>query len=193
MAWKKIETVIEGVAPTVMNCGQTIDPLNDYAKQIKEFAGKRSKTEDDYKRLYKLQWFASLYLNDDGKPYWPEDNLLACLLAAAGTTRGLRKRLEGGGLLVPEAHPIIYDGPTDPEKMYADPRFVLRVAAHNKANNSRIMSCRPIFRKWKLPLTVMYEPSIVNQEDVLKLIEEAGSRIGLACWRPRYGRFVVSK
>lgn len=195
MALQTIETRIRGVVPCLMCNGQSADPLNPYAKAIKQLGETSSKkrTDDWYLRMYQTQFESSLYVNENGQPYWPEDNILAMILTAAKSKRGLATLLAGGGLFVHEAHPLEYDGPKDVKGLYADSRFVLRCMAVNGSGpqKKRVVTCRPIFRQWELPLTLVYETEIVNKDEILRCLQYAGARVGLSNWRPRYGRFVV--
>ena len=41
---------INGIAPVIMHCGQTADPLNHFAKAMKKCSGKRNKTQYRFRR-----------------------------------------------------------------------------------------------------------------------------------------------
>jgi hypothetical protein len=62
-----------------------------------------------------------------------------------------------------------------------------------KAGTSRVIRTRPIFREWSAELVVKFLPSLLNEKDVRSFLVTAGEQIGLLDWRPRFGRFSVSR
>lgn len=193
MAWEQLNFTLQGVSPTIMTNGATIDPLHPTSKALSEIMTKQAKkrTEEDWATIYKLQYMACLYVNEQGEPYWPEDNIMAMFRSGAAKFRE-GKMVEAGGLLIAEAHPLEYKGPSEPEKLFADPRFVLKNSVRNKTG-IRMVVCRPIFRDWKLQLTVHHDPSVVDKAKVKRWLEVSGQQVGLSTWRPRYGRFEIVK
>ena len=57
MAIVEKKYTIEGTLPTLMHNSQTADPMNPYAKETKKYTGKKKKTEDDYREIYRLHFF----------------------------------------------------------------------------------------------------------------------------------------
>ena len=55
-----------GISPLIMHNGQTADPLNKFARELKQLSGKRKKTDEDYAAMAKIEWMAGLYVNNDG-------------------------------------------------------------------------------------------------------------------------------
>ena len=82
-----------------------------------------------------------------------------------------------------------YDGPTDVDKLFKDPRFRDRRIA--RIGKDKIMKTRPIFPTWELSFTASYLPELVNEKQVARALEVAGRTKGLADYRPRYGRFEI--
>ena len=61
------------------------------------------------------------------------------------------------------------------------------------STKGRINRYRPCFRKWELEFVITVLDDRIKT-DVLKLaLDEAGRTQGLGDWRPRFGRFVVTK
>ena len=81
--YRTVSFRIKGVVPTIMCNGQTSDPLNPFAKQMKKISSKRNKTEDDHLELARIEWHASLYVDAKGRPCWPSENIEAMMIAAA--------------------------------------------------------------------------------------------------------------
>ena len=185
-----MEFEIEGVTPTICHNGQTCDPLNRFAKAIKEISGKRKKSDKDYEDMARLEWEAGFYFDKDMKPCWPGQNIKRMILDAAKKSK--EGPLAKTGVIVSGLFPILYQGPKDVEGMWNDDNF--RIAAKVKVQQSSVIRTRPIFPEWRLKFTVMTNSEIVNKNQVKQWITTAGQIIGLSDWRPDYGQFsVVSK
>jgi hypothetical protein len=186
--FQTIEFEVKGIAPTIMHNGQLVDPMNPIVRKMKEFTAKKSKkTDDDMVELARLEFLGSLYLTDKNKPCWPGENIETMVRAAARTER--RGKDVEKAVLCDGNWPLIYDGPSDPEKLWEDARFRLVKAV--KVGPSRVMRTRPIFPAWSLKFTLHYDSELVNREDVVRWVEIAGREIGLSEWRPKHGRFEV--
>jgi len=61
------------------------------------------------------------------------------------------------------------------------------------STRGRITRYRPVLKEWKLAFTVEVLDDRISKEIVKLALDEAGRTNGLGDWRPRYGRFVVSK
>ena len=193
--YKAIRFVIKGVVPTIMHNGQTSDPLNRYAKEMKKLTSKKTKTDDDHLAVAKVEWFAALYVDDKNRPCWPGENIESMIVAAARKTKlGIQAK---SAIIVDGNIPLDYEGPKNAEKLWSykpfdkNP-FISRVPV--VVNRSRVMRTRPIFTDWSLTFTVHYLPNMLTEDNVIEFIETAGTTIGLSDWRPKYGRFhVMSK
>jgi hypothetical protein len=182
---------ITGITPTIMHNGQLANPLNRWARAIKEITGKRKKSEEDMEAIARLEFLGSLYLldGDSGAPCWPGVNIEIMLRDAA--------RLEKRGkdvmrsVWVPDDAPLVYDGPKAPEKLWEIERF--RDIRSAVVSGRRIVRCRPVFHDWKLEFAVQFSAEAVNPDDVARWVRIASSSIGLSDFRPRYGRFNVDE
>ena len=76
---------IKGVVPCIMHNGQLADPMNEFAAAMKEITSKHHKkiTTTDREELLRLEWMGSLYVDDDGSPCWPGENIEAMIRSAA--------------------------------------------------------------------------------------------------------------
>ena len=183
---------LEGVVPVIPHNGQLADPLNDFAKAIKAISKKRAKTEDDYAKLARLEWEGSFYLDDNGKPVIPGENVEAMLVAAA------KKKKQGpaakAGIIVVGVFPIEYDGPKDLPKLWEDEQF--RKVSPVVVQRSRVIRTRPQFPTWALEVEVHFLPDQLDPDDLDQHMVIAGRIIGLCDWRPNaplspgpFGRF----
>jgi hypothetical protein len=190
--YKAIRFTIKGVVPTIMHNGQTSDPLNRYAKEMKKLTSKKIKTDEDHLAVAKVEWFAALYVDDKNRPCWPGENIESMIVAAARKNKlGIQAK---SGIIVDGNTPIDYEGPKNAEKLWSYKSFdknpfISRVPV--VVNRSRVMRTRPIFTDWSLTFTVHYLPTMLTEDQVIEFMEIAGTTIGLSDWRPKYGRFHV--
>ena len=181
----------------LMHNGQLSDPLNAYAKSMKEISKKVSKTDADHAELKRREFIGSLYFDsDDPKakpahkgmgPFIPRDWLEAMLIEGARKKRK-GKDFESSIFVVDEQYPLEYDGPRDMESLSTDPKFRLEkriVVGKGKS----VIRTRPLFRNWRVTFEVEFPAEFINASDVEEAITAAGHLVGLGDWRPRYGRF----
>lgn len=184
---KLIEVTIEGITPTLTHNGQLSDPMNKWAKAIKEISGKRDKSDDDYVAMARLEWYGSLYLNDQEQPCWPSECIESLLISAA------KKSKEGPkaktGLLIEGMFPILHPGPKAIDDLWADEGYRMRSPV--RVGTSRVIRTRPIFRQWSIDLQIYFSPEVVNKANVMQWLAVGGREVGLSDWRPKYGRYEV--
>lgn len=187
---KEIGFRLTGIAPLIVHNGQLADPLNKWAKLMKAITSKRNKTEADLEEMSKVEFFGGLYLNDSG-PCMPDFCLDALMISGAKIFKDGNKA-KSGCWAVRHAD-IEYDGPRDPEEMFADGRFVIRVGAKPPSSSGRVQRTRPIFRDWAMSVAYEYDDTICNEKDIVAWMTNAGAQKGLCDWRPKYGRFTTEK
>jgi len=180
---------IVGVAPLLMHNGRLADPLDNIVRQIKEVSGKRHKTDADHEEMARLEWLGSLYLHD-GEPCIPSDVLEAALIGRGSAARKQKMgKQAAAGLMVFDNAPLEYEGPRDPHEMWKMEEFRFRCRV--KIGQASVMRTRHIFKDWAANVTVMYNPDVINSDDVKLWMDIAGAEVGLMDWRPKYGRFEV--
>lgn len=186
MAWKTAKFKLTSDCPMLMHNGQTADPLNEFAKAMKQISSKRKKTDADHEEMARIEFLAGLYVGPDG-PIIPAANVDSMMIAAA------KKHKEGplaksGAFCVKDAR-LEYDGPRAPDELWKDERF--RHRALVRVTTSRVARTRPVFNEWSAVVEVNYEDSVVNFGRVEEWFWTAGTQIGLGDWRPQHGRFSV--
>jgi hypothetical protein len=182
---------LTGTAPLIMHNAQTADPLNPYARAIKELTAKRTnKTDADELEISRLKFVAGLYYDDQDGPYLPAANVFRCLIEAGSMTRD-GKKVERGVVFLADRSRLEYDGPRDLNGMWGDgtTRFVdRRLAAVNRV---RIPVTRPIFPEWSASFEVLVDEEVLNPGAFRALAEKAGRAVGVGDYRRFYGRFAV--
>ena len=190
---KKLHFTITGDAPLLMHNGRLADRDDPYTRKMKEITSKRNKTDADYEELARLGFLGALYLSDD-KPCVPGLIFEAALISRGGAARKEKMGKEAAAALwVVDDSPLIYDGPTDPEELWKDKRFVLQNLV--KVGQSKVMRTRPIFKEWSAEITVEFNENLIDEESIRRWIEVAGEQVGLMDWRrldalvPHFGGF----
>lgn len=185
---------IEGVTPMIIDNGQTANPLNSYAKKLKELTGKRNKSEEDIEKLLMVQWEAGLYWNDKIGLYMPNENMSAGFYKAAKKNK-LGKSCSAVTFTDPLGFPIITKNHTDFQALKADPENKLqKIVVIQKA---KTLSCRPIFKEWKMNFELEFENAEINPTDVKLILNTWSRSIGIGVWTPGsprpgvHGKFII--
>ncbi len=179
---------IEGSYPLLMQSDKLADPIGPDAIKLKEYSGKRKKTDEDYEAMKKIEWFANLYTDDKKTIVIPLANLYRMMVDAAKLSkRG--KMIERSVLQDDMDFPLEFDGPKDLRALYEKDEFVDRRTV--VVRGSRVVRTRPRFPQWKLTFQLKYDPSIANPKDLDEILHSAGKYVGLGTYRPRFGRFEV--
>jgi len=171
-----------------MHNGQTADPLNRFAIELKKLNGKRNKTDADYEQIARIEFAAGLYMSESG-PVLPFANIESMMILAAKKTK------EGptakSAVFCLQDASLVYEGPRDVEGLWKDDRF--RFSRIVRVGTARVARMRPIFLEWSAFVTLRVEIEQVNPERVNAWMQTAGDWIGLGDWRPQYGRFSAQR
>jgi hypothetical protein len=180
---------IAGDGGMVMHNGQTANPLNPYAKAIKQISGKRKKVDADHEAMAEIEWEAGLYLDDDKGVYLPGYVVEACIVNGAKKTKDGQTAktclfVDGDAQFFVDSKPVKLD------ELRGNPKYQLAVPV--KVQTSRVMRTRPMFKNWSSKFTLLVMKDVANTVAVKSWVENAGSLVGLCDWRPRYGRFRIT-
>jgi hypothetical protein len=186
---KQFSLKIVGTSPLLQQAETLANPLHELTKAYKAVSGKRKKSEDDHLWLMRSEWEASMYFDPEIGPYLPAQNLESCI-AEAGKINRLGKTIKQAVQVLTDRAALQYEGPRTKAEMwamggkFADVRGVAVVG-------KKIMRCRPIFLGWSASFDLAYMEDVIDRDDLIRTIEEAGRRIGIGTYRPRFGRFEV--
>lgn len=179
---------IKGTSPLLMQAETLANPLHELTKAHKAVSGKRKKTEDDYLWLMESEWSASMYYDSEIGPYVPALNMEGCI-AEAGKIHRLGKTIKQAVQVVNDKAKLEYEGPRKKEALWKSNKFA-DVRGVNVAGK-KIMRCRPIFLGWSAQFDIAFMDDVIDRADLVRVVEEAGRRIGIGTYRPRFGRFSV--
>ena len=185
---KALKFEIRGRTPLLMHNGRLSNPLDDMTKSLKEATSVRKKTDEQINEVAHREFLGSLYVDDAGRPVIPSS------VIEAAVTNGAKKNKLGkqfsAGVFCDDDATLLFKGPTTPEKLWADPKFRLVVPA--RIGQVRVLRCRPMFRKWALTFTLVFDDGVIaNAQDVERAVEVAGRLVGIGDWRPKFGRFDI--
>lgn len=188
----KLETMtvsIKGASPLILHNGQTANPLNKFARQLKAVSGKRNKTEEDFETMAKIEFLAGLYLNPEGAYILPGHNIEAALLE--GAKKNKNGRLVQGGAFINEDPILTFRGSDKtPDELWDGGEHALMVSVRVQRN--RVMRTRPLIPAgWTAEVKVTFDAGLVEKSAILQALQVAGLERGIGDWRPKYGRFVI--
>jgi hypothetical protein len=186
MTRQRLRFKLTSESPLLLHNGQTADPLNRFAKQLKQVNSKRGKTDADFEEVARIEWFASLYLHEK-RVCLPSEVLEAGLIGGARKLK-LGKQAQAG--LYATHHAILeFDGcELSPEQLWErdQNRFTVGV----KIGMNKVMRTRFRVDTWSTSVELLFDDGLLNKAQVLELVRITGEQIGLCDWRPKFGRFV---
>ncbi len=180
---------IVGTAPLLMHSDKFANPLHPATKAHKALTGKRKKTDDDHEAIAKSEFLGGCYHDAANGFFVPGQNFDASFLAGAKLQK-LGTNWKRGAVVVTDKAKLLFNGPSDPESLWSDPRFV--DCRGVKVGTSKVMRYRPIFLEWATEVQVAVNTDVLDVREVQKAIEDSGKLIGVCEYRPRFGRFEVS-
>lgn len=180
---------VEGTAPLI----QHRYPLPDFADVSK--GGRPATGEKDYSQ----EWRQYLYVNSDKQVYQPASHFEGCLIKASagykiqgGRGKTYSQLFKGSVFVSPDE---ILHGIENPEsldfdgdkRLYLDLRPVV-------VQRARVARIRPCFKPgWKLDFEITVLDDQIPTNVVNEVLILAGRTVGVGDFRPRFGRFMVTR
>jgi hypothetical protein len=190
MKMSTIELKLTGISAILMHSDRGANPLDPAAKAHKALTSKRKKTDDDHEAIAKSEWMLGLYYDPNIGPYVPSANVRSSLVEGAKFNK-LGATVKRSTIPLTDRITLEYNGPRDPEKLFADAKYV--DCRSVKVGTSRLMRTRPCFVDWSIRFSMMFDPTQIEQDQLLTAFENAGAMIGLGDFRPTcsgvFGRY----
>ena len=167
----KVKVSVEGNAPLLMN--KFIETKTTESKRGKKVY---DPVEEAEKKTYRTE---------DGKLYLPNTHFKASMVKAATDFKMVGKKTYKdyvkSGIFIEESEIIL-----EPQKyeIFACPVVIQR---------ARVMSWRPMFKKWSCSFTMEIADDMINPTTLKEILEMAGKYKGVGDFRPEHGRFKVTK
>jgi len=190
----RIRIDVTGTSPILLHNPRMVDPEFEINRQIKALTSKRKKTDEDLKQIEKLEWYGGLYegpgANGSTIVVLPTRKLRKCLINAGRITK-MGKFVERALSFASLQVPLVHDGPTDIDAIFADKRF------HNRdsvgVGGKRVMRVRPQFSTWAITVDGLFIEDVgLNLDELRSVAELAGLSEGLGDNRVNgYGRFTA--
>lgn len=180
---------ITGTSPLMFHADKLANPLDPATKIHKSLTSKRKKTDEDHLAIAKSEFISSCYWSQEDRFFIPAQNLDATFLGGAKLQK-LGVRWKQAALILEQRIKLLHDGPSTPEKLWDDPRFI--DVRGVRVGQSKVMRYRPIFLQWSAELTVALNTDVLDLAEAKKAIYDAGKLIGTCEFRPRFGRFEVA-
>lgn len=186
---KQMKLKIQGITPMIHHSERLANPFDPLSRSLKKLTAKRGKTETDLLEIARVEWEGGLYYDTDaGRPCVPGYNLLAAAING-GKIRKLGTAVKRAVLVLEDKVPMLYDGPRDIDSMFSDKNFV--DVRSVKVGTAKVARCRPIFKNWALEFTVVWDDSVLQEDQLLTVFSDTGAMVGIGDYRPRFGRFEV--
>lgn len=188
---KQINITIKGITPLLMNRMSPEQLLALHTGEKKKFKV-RPQPRDEAK--------SRAYLTEDGMPYLPTENFMACLITA-----GMYIRLDGKRQMSTRQSTLL-PGFLTIENPYLPLTGLNDIAAtwevdmrqgRNPNGGEAVCIIRPRFDQWSFSASLLIDIDSIAEDMIRELIDMAGSRVGLGDFRPQrrgvYGKFKVVK
>ena len=182
---KKYKVCIEGISPLLMHGSQNVGMDGDTGKK----KGGNALLGD------KNEWKKTIYFDENIGVYVPAINIEASLIEGAKQYKigrgSATKYVKSGVFITDNELQLKVDGNTikSLDEVEVDQRTV-----KNPSTKGRNMRYRAIFKMWSTEFTIMVSSDDYISEDLLKnIIDYSGMYVGVCDFRPRFGRFKVTK
>ena len=184
----ELTLTLTGDRPMLMHNGRLANPLDAYSQALKQYVGKRNRTDEDILAIMKIEARGGCWETPDGHLGIPEAAVFSCLLEAA-KQRKLGKVLPKALRYDPDAFvPITIDGKTMLCDDYLKDLDNIDYRAV-KVGARKVMRSRPRIRHWSATFTFDLDEGVIDARNLIPTIEYAGQYVGLGEWRPRLGTF----
>lgn len=184
---------LKGYDSLLVNNPQTSDPLNKYAKEMKNISGKRKKTDEDIIAMREIELRAKIYWDSEIGIYVPSTWIVAAI-AGVSWSKAKIKKADIRSSVFPTAPKLKlnYSG----MNTVKEPIDIVKNAEfHNvvsiKQGQVRVVKATPIFNGWSVDVEVDFDNTVLNEAELKSLIVQASTYGGYGDFRPTYGRATV--
>lgn len=189
----KITFRFDGVSALLMHSDRGVNPLDPGAMELKKLTSNRKKTDEIHGQVARLEWELAMYYDAELGPIVPTANLRGVLVEGAKLAKN-GATVKRATIVEDDRARLDYEGPREPEAMWKAGSF--RDIRSVVVGTSRVMRCRPIFRKWSVTWSLLFDPESIERAALISAAENGGRFIGLGDFRPAnggpFGRFSVT-
>lgn len=179
---KKIEVEIQGIADLLQANVLSAEESLAGGKKRRKTSGAKNEPEE---------WKKFLYPTENGTLGHPSAAIESALATAAREFKADKRRTMKDvvkACVFVEGDYINLIGKTEPDSIRRD-------IVVNPTTKGRGFVYRPLFEKgWKATFSlVVADEDAVPTDQLKEMLDFAGARIGIGAWRPKFGRFMVTK
>jgi len=189
----KITFRFDGMSALLMHSDRGVNPLDPDAARLKALTSTRKKTDEIHAQVARTEWELGMYFDTEIGPHVPTANLRGVIVEGAKFAK-MGATVKRATIVEDDRARLDYEGPRELEAMwksgaYRDIRSVV-------VGTARVMRCRPIFRKWSLTFSLLFDAESIERSVLIAAAEAGGRLIGLGDFRPAnggpFGRFSVT-
>jgi hypothetical protein len=182
---------IKGTGPLLQNNPQTVDRFNKYAKEMKKINDKKTRrTDEDYLNLRDLEVRSKIYFDDKLGIYVPQSWLADAIATNAFRVCKVSKDTIRGSLFVNDPHiKLQYRDMSKvktPEDVVSNPVFHHTMILPQ--GQVRLVKMFPIFHDWSFETTVDFDNTMIDPDDLTRVVQHAARYGGFGDFRPTFGR-----
>jgi len=189
---KSIKFRMEGTCPLMLNNPQTVNPMNEYSKALKELTGKRTKTDEDLNEIFHLKFLASCYWNKKGEYILPS-NMIAKSFEAGAKENKLGAKFQRSVFVFNDAILKFKDNGCTPEELWTDHSETYVDIRPVGIMKSKVVTARMIIPEWSCEGELHFDETQLNKSEVWLSLQNAGSRYGVGTYRQQYGRYKITE
>jgi len=189
VGWRVFTLRLDGDSPLLMNSSE-YDRQGDTYRAFRQLGAKRGKSVEDELRLSELEFHLGLHYDEELGVFVPGLNVKELIRQAA--TKWRKGEEVRRSLIVPDYRiPLIYEGPREPAKLYAEGYYDVRMVANAGAGSGRVPRTRPMFTEWALEADLAIDPEDLDDHVVQDAVDRSikygfgdGRTIGFGAFRP---------
>lgn len=186
--YQRLKFQLTSDAPLLLHNGQTADPLNRYTKMMKQISSKRDKTDADFEEMARIEWYSSLYTDND-KICIPSEVLESAFVSGAKKKK-LGQKAQSG--LFVETNAILDFEGCDLTIDELWERDQNRLTVGVRIQRNKVMRTRFKAPQWQTVVECVYDDAQLNKSQVVDIVTITGSQVGLCDWRPKFGRYTAT-
>lgn len=193
MAIKSFKAKITGIAPLLQNNPRTVDPFDPFTKKMKKITDKKKKTDDDVQRMRDIETEAKLYFDEKLGVYVPTRWIMGAIAKNGfALTKISKAKLRGAVFTTADKVKLSYSGMDlvkSPVDIVKNEKFTTILILPQA--QKRLAKSFPIFHDWSFEFELEYDDSILDREDLVKILTYSAKYGGFGDFRPSYGRALV--
>lgn len=183
----KVALTITGTRPLLINNAQLANPMNPWAKQLKGLTSKTKKTEEDLLQIMFVEARGGCYEAEGELLGWPTENTWRSIHQAA-TAFKLGEAIKRALRYEPVTVPLLVGGGEVTVGAFLDVPGNIDYRSV-KVQRARVMRSRPIVKDWSCSHSFDLDETALDPSELARIIERAGTYVGVGNWRPTYGTF----